>query len=279
MNKKISSILTFCQGFIIGLGVIFPISASVLAISMGIYKKLIDIINHFSRYLKKEPGFIMAFILGIGASIIVSSLCLNSLMGRFPIATLLFFIGLVLGGLPSVANKVKKKVSFINIIFMLLGIAFISFISLLAGRQNVILSTQPNNLLRLLLAGIIGSGSMIIPGVSGSVMLIILGYYEPLLETISNFLHGIDLFTNMLIIFVFAIGMLLGLLIFAKVINYLLEKYETNSYFVIIGFIIASSLNVVVSLFNYPFKILEFLMGLVFLGIGFMISFKYLKEK
>ena len=88
--------MLFIKGFIIGLGIIFPVSASVLAISMGIYKDILDYINDLWHSLKTNFRFILWLGLGIVASCIVSCLLLDYTLNKFPIATLLFFICLLL---------------------------------------------------------------------------------------------------------------------------------------------------------------------------------------
>lgn len=279
MIKKDNNFITFIKGFIIGLGIIFPISASVLAISMGIYKKLLKVINHLPKYLKNEPGFVISFILGIIISVIVSTLSLDILFKNIPIATLLFFTGLVLGGIPSIYQKIGHNKFKHNYLWTLLAFLIIFGLSLLKGSESVIITLDIKCLIILFIVGIIGSGSMLIPGVSGSIVLIMLGYYEPILDIIGKFFRLQDLMNNFIIIMVFGVGMLLGLVIFAKMINYFLEKYETKSYCVIIGFILASCLNIIISMFNYSFNIMEVLIGLILLILGFLISFKYLKEE
>lgn len=278
MNKKENNIITFIKGFIIGLGIIFPISASVLAISLGIYKKLLKVINNFSRYLKKEPGFIMFFSLGVILSIIISSLSLDYLLSHFPIITLLFFIGLVSGGVPSLYKKTKNNINFNNILLSIIGIIIIVIISIINSNSVAYIDLSIISLLKLFLIGLFGAGAMIIPGVSGSVILIIFGYYEPILNIITAFFKGINIFNNFVILLVFSIGMILGIILFSKIINYFLDKYEIKSYFLIIGFVIASLFRVLLMILDYKFNIVHLIIGIIFYIIGLLVPLKYLKE-
>lgn len=278
MNKKENNIITFIKGFIIGLGIIFPISASVLAISLGIYKKLLKVINNFSRYLKKEPGFIMFFSLGVILSIIISSLSLDYLLSHFPIITLLFFIGLVSGGVPSLYKKIKNNINFNNILLSIIGIIIIVIISIINSNSVAYIDLSIISLLKLFLIGLFGAGAMIIPGVSGSVILIIFGYYEPILNIITVFFKGINIFNNFVILLVFSIGMILGIILFSKIINYFLDKYEIKSYFLIIGFVIASLFRVLLMILDYKFNIVHLIIGIIFYIIGLLVPLKYLKE-
>lgn len=278
MNKKENNIITFIKGFIIGLGIIFPISASVLAISLGIYKKLLKVINNFSRYLKKEPGFIMFFSLGVILSIIISSLSLDYLLSHFPIITLLFFIGLVSGGVPSLYKKIKNNINFNNILLSIIGIIIIVIISIINSNSVAYIDLSIISLCKLFLIGLFGAGAMIIPGVSGSVILIIFGYYEPILNIITVFFKGINIFNNFVILLVFSIGMILGIILFSKIINYFLDKYEIKSYFLIIGFVIASLFRVLLMILDYKFNIVHLIIGIIFYIIGLLVPLKYLKE-
>lgn len=277
--KKDGFLITFIKGFVIGLGIIFPISASVLAIVMGMYKRILNVINNFFKSVKKEFSFILALALGVVVSCIVSCLLLDFTLEKYPIATLLFFIGLIIGGIPMLFEKTEKDFKFNNIIFTILGIVILIGISLFSGMTDAVITTSVKGLITLFIVGLVGAGSMIIPGVSGSVMLVILGYYEPLLKVISDLVKFQNLGTNILIVAIFGIGMLVGVVIFSKLMAYFLDHFEKKTYFAIIGFVSASVVNVIISLFGYTFNLLEFIIGIVLFIVGFLISFKYLKEE
>ncbi|MBE6148955.1 MAG: DUF368 domain-containing protein [Firmicutes bacterium] len=279
MKKKDTWLVTFIKGFIIGLGIIFPVSSSVLAIVMGIYKKILNVVNNIFKCFKKEWKFIVSLALGVVSSCIVSCLVLNFTLKKFPIATLLFFVGLIIGGIPMLVIKTKKDYRFSNIVFTLLGIVILIGISLASGGRYATITTNALGLLALFAVGVVGAGSMIVPGVSGSVMLVILGYYEPLLEVISSLVKFQNIATNILIVGVFGIGMLIGVVLFSKIMEYFLDNFEKKTYFAIIGFVCASVINVIISLFGYTFNIIEFIIGIVLFAVGFVISFKYLKEE
>ncbi|MBE6155223.1 MAG: DUF368 domain-containing protein [Firmicutes bacterium] len=277
--KKDGFLITFLRGFIIGLGIIFPISASVLAIVMGIYKKILNVVNNIFKCFKKEWKFILALGLGVVISCLVSCLLLNFTLKKFPIATLLFFVGLIIGGMPMLFKKTNRDFRVSNILFTLVGIGILTGLSFISSGNDAVIKTSAIGLLTLFGVGVVGAGSMIVPGVSGSVMLVILGYYEPLLEVISSLVKFEDLITNILIVGVFGAGMIVGVLLFSKIMEYFLDRFETKTYFAIIGFVSASIINVGLSLFGYSFNLIEFLVGLLLFVGGFVISFKYLKEE
>lgn len=277
-NKKDSNFITFIKGFIIGLGIIFPISASGLAIAMGMYEKLLKIINNLKKELKKEWKFLLSFGLGVVLSAITSCLLIKVTYEKFPIATLLFFEGLVIGGIPVIFKKTNAEFKLKNIIWTVIGIILLISITLFDTGSNVVLSTSAIDLLKVFGAGALAAGTMIIPGVSGSMILLIIGYYNPMLDIISNIVHFNDLGTNLLIAGVFGIGMIIGIFIVSKIMDYFLRKHERKTYFAIVGFIIASICVIAIKVINSPFNVYEYLVGAILLLIGFLISFKFLKE-
>lgn len=277
--KKENNLVTFLKGFIIGLGVIFPVSASVLAIVMGLYERILGIVNNFKESLKKDLKFIIYLFLGVVVSCIVSCIALKYTLDMFPIATLLFFIGLIIGGLPVIFKKTKKEFKVSNIVLSICGIAFLILISFISGNGNANLSFTVASLFRLFVVGFIGAGSMMVPGVSGSVMLIILGYYEPMLNVITELVHLVNIGPNIIFAIVFSIGMLIGVIFMSKLMGFFLKNYEVKSYFLIIGFVLASIINVIISLFGYSFNLIELIVGIALFIVGFIISFRYLKEE
>lgn len=277
-KKEDSALITFLKGFVIGFGIIFPISSSVLAMTMGIYERIIKIINNFFSSFKENKKFIIFFALGVVASAICCCLLLNITLNKFPVATLLFFVGLILGGVKMIVQKTEKKYSIANILCTVVGALILIGISLLGSKEGVSVSTDLTGYLKLFGVGIIAAGTMIIPGVSGSAILVILGYYTPLLNIISETVHFNNLNPNIFIIIVFGIGMLIGIIAVSKLMEYLLEKHKIKTYFAIVGFVFASIVNIIILIFGYKIKVAEFIVGMVLLLIGYVLSAKYLKE-
>ena len=245
---------------------------------MGIYERIIKIINNFFSSFKENKKFIIFFALGVVASAICCCLLLNITLNKFPVATLLFFVGLILGGVKMIVQKTEKKYSVANILCTVIGTLILIGISLLGSKEGVSISTDLAGYLKLFGVGIIAAGTMIIPGVSGSAILVILGYYTPLLNIISETVHFNNLNPNIFIIIVFGIGMLIGIIAVSKLMEYLLEKHKIKTYFAIVGFVFASIVNIIILIFGYKIKVAEFIVGMVLLLIGYVLSAKYLKE-
>lgn len=262
------------KGFLIGVSNIIPgVSGGTLAITLGIYEKLINTISHFFKNIKENLKFIIPIGIGMVLSILLLSKVINFCLDKYTLATILFFIGLILGGVPLLNKKIKghyKNIS--NIIIFLLTFSFIIILSILRGEGRV--SFDELNILgyiKIFLVGIVAAATMIIPGVSGSFVLMLLGYYKPIIDTISNLTSNLG--NNILILLPFGLGILIGIVVIAKILEYLFQKFEIKTYFGVLGFVMASIITIFIGS-NITFSLLQLLIGIVLLIIGFIIAYK-----
>ena len=189
------------------------------------------------------------------------------------------FLGLILGGIPALFKELKKGTDIANIkkrkisiyIFMLIGFAMMFALYLLkvngiglrkVGYEELSLTMA----LPLFLVGAIAAASMVIPGISGSMVVLILGYYELMTVSISKL--------NMIFIIPFAIGILVGIMAILKLIKYLLDKHYTRTYSCIVGFVVGSLLMVFPGL---PVGVMGYVITVICIAIGIMLS--YMVEK
>lgn len=177
------------QGIVIGIANIIPgVSGGTMMVAMGIYDKLIESITHLFSNFKKSFQFLLPIFIGIGIAIIALSKLFEFLLSNYPIPTNLGFCGLILGSLPFITQKVAHKGFGIDKL-----IPFLVFFALVVGMsiageasgREVVLSLAPLQILLLFLVGVIAAATMVVPGVSGSMILMSLGYYEPILKTIN----------------------------------------------------------------------------------------------
>ena len=120
----------------------------------------------------------------------------------------------------------------------------------------------------------VSASSMIIPGISGSFMLMLLGYYKPIIDTVSNLTKFNNLWDNLKILIPFGFGLVFGIVLVAKLIEYLLKKYEVKTYFGVIGFVLASIIAIIVPLFKVSFNVVELIVGIILLVLGSLATFK-----
>lgn len=281
------TIVLMIKGFIMGIANIIPgVSGGTLALTLGIYENFIQAISHFFSKIKENIKFLLPIVIGIGLSILSMSRVIDASYEHFPIPTTMFFMGLVIGGLPLLLKKVKGKKELKQPSSYIIAAITFSIVLLLSLSEQLFDISLKANLMNmnfggyitLFLVGVIAAATMIIPGVSGSLVLMLLGYYYPILKVIKNITAFKDLGSNILIAGVFGIGVLVGIVGVAKLIEFLLGKFETKTYFGVIGFIIASILAIPIatmnSVNNLVFSIPQILIGCVILALGVLIGYK-----
>ncbi len=277
-------IKSILKGMVIGIANIIPgVSGGTMMVSMGIYDKLIHCITHLFSEFKKSVVFLFPIAIGMAVAIIGSSFGIEYLFENFPIQTSLLFVGLILGGLPAIWKNVKGKHVEIGHI-----IAFLAFFVLVAGMalmgdsegRAADLSFNLLNVFKLLGVGVIASATMVIPGVSGSMVLLLMGYYNPIINTINDFIRALVAFDveGMLqgcgILIPFGIGVVVGIFAIAKLIEIIFSKCPLYAYWAIIGLIVASPI-AIIAMSTYPaITVLSVVTGILALAVGFVVAMK-----
>ena len=264
------------KGFFIGIANIIPgVSGGTLAITLGIYEELISAISHFFSKLKDNIKFLTPVVIGALLSIILGSKVISYSLENYPLPTIMFFTGLILGGLPMLYKKVKNDIKIPYIAIFILTFAFVISLTLLKTGGEVTLSNLVVlDYIKLFLVGMIAAATMIIPGISGSFMLMVMGYYEPIINTINSLTTFDNIVRDMLILIPFGIGVLIGIVLIAKIIEFLFKKFEVPTYFGIIGFVLASLIGVFTGTEGLTFTIIPFIIGVILFLVGFVVAYK-----
>lgn len=272
------------KGMIIGLANIIPgVSGGTMAVSMGIYDKLIHCISHFFTDMKKNIIFLIPVVLGMGIAIIACSFGIDYLFETFPLQTNLLFTGLILGSLPAVYEKVRRKT--IKIGYILSAIIFFAIVvemALLNGASSrtIVLNTSFSQVILLFVVGVIASGTMVIPGVSGSMMLLLLGYYNPILDAIQEFTVAFvhfdsqKLIGTLFILVPFGIGVIVGIIVIAKLIEIVFQKFPMYAYWSIIGLLLASPIAIILVGSLPEITVVRILTGIIAFILGWTTSRK-----
>ncbi len=280
------NLVLIIKGFIMGIANIIPgVSGGTLALILGIYEKFIGAISHFFRDMKENIKFLIPIAIGMVLAVVTLSRVIDYSYHHFPIPTTLFFVGLVLGGIPLLASKVKgkkevKDVSSYIIFLLTFTLVILMATSELIFGEGLKVSLQNMNAMGyflLFVVGIVAALTMVIPGVSGSLVLMLLGYYYPVIGVIKEFTKFKNFGSNIIILGVFGVGVLIGIVLISKLIEFLFQKYETKTYFGVLGFIMASLFAIPLSTFlneTIVFSILQLFVGVVFLALGTTISYK-----
>lgn len=230
-------LLNCAKGILIGSGAIIPgISSGVLCIIFGIYEKLLDSIIHFFSNVKKNIKFLLPIVIGVAIGVLIFSNFLNYFLINFPIQTKSIFIGLILGSVPSLIKESKKKTDFKPIFLLYTLFAFL-FGILLVILENYIPNTKPGssfNFSYLMISGFIMSVGIIVPGVSSTIILMLMGVYNVYLSSISTLYFPV--------LIPMGLGLIVGCFIFMKITDFLLNNFYEKTFYSIIGFSLGSIL-------------------------------------
>ena len=227
-------LLNCIKGIFIGSGAILPgISSGVICIVFGLYEKLLDSLLNFFKDIKNNFKFLFPIILGIGIGVLIFSNFLNYFLTTYPLQTKSIFIGLILGSIPSLLKEANTDTYLKKIDFLFLLLSFLIGIFLVVLEKYI-----PNNFsnsfnfLYLFISGFLMSIGVVIPGISNTIILMLLGVYNIYLSSLSNI--------YLPILIPMGLGLLLGCLVFMKLTNFLLKNFHTKTFFSIIGFSLGS---------------------------------------
>lgn len=278
-------IFNILKGIVIGVSNIIPgVSGGTMMVSMGIYDKLIFLLTHFIKKMKEAIAMLIPLGIGMVLAIaIFSKLFSHILFPKFPVQTNMFFIGLILGGLPLIYGKVKgNKIKIPSVI------AFIAFFVLVVGLAVIgegsgataDTSFSVINVIKLFGVGVVAAATMVIPGVSGSMMMMVLGYYNTIIDTISALTDALKAFDiaaildTFTILVPFGIGAVIGVVVIAKLVEYVLKNFPLITYWAIIGLIVASPVAIVVMMDVAAIGVVEIISGIVLFALGAVIAYK-----
>lgn len=279
MKKFFKNFLVVIQGAVFGIANVIPgVSGSTMAVIMGIYEKIIEILSNVIKGIKKNWLFIILFFAGIILGILGGATVITIALEKMPIPVILLFCGFVIGGLPSQTAEVKKGlknpvcyVTFISTLALAIGLSYLPI-----GSSVDLAVLNVCTVLFLFLIGFVCSAAMIIPGISGSLVLMSIGYYQPIMNAVSSLVTFSDFWHDILILLPFGIGCIAGILLLSKLLKLLLEKFRLPSLAAILGFLVASPFLVVKEgLFdaNVTFDTIQIVIGVVLLILGALFTF------
>lgn len=242
-------ILNLIAGVVFGLANVIPgVSGGTMAVVFGVYEKLIGLIANLKENLKKEIPFICVFGVGAGVGILGFGNVMDWVLANFPVLANAFFIGVILGSIPMLVKltfKGEKKYwtyNWKNIIPCLITFAVMIPMALAGDGEEAKAAAEAAaaggnvviDMIKSLLGGVVAASCMIIPGISGSFVMLLMGMYGTIISAVANL--------NLLVLAPFGIGAVLGLLFCAKLIKWLLAKFAMPTYSAILGFVFGSIL-------------------------------------
>ncbi len=256
----------FAVGIVIGMANIMPgVSGGTLAVVFGIYDKFVNSITLNVKKLWANKGFLIPVVSGMAIGILVFSKIIAWLFNNFPYQTNFFFTGIIIGSIPMLYGyatrgtdkNAKPSFSLSTILCFILGLAGMIAFSILtkdseAIKESISKSALPALtfplILKLFIAGVVGAVVMIIPGISGSFFMLIMGVYVIIISAISIMISSL----NEMSVFMKAVvtllpngaGLVVGILLGARLVSMLLARFPKQTYGVILGLIIGSAINI-----------------------------------
>ena len=252
MKGFLKNIIVAVKGACMGAADVIPgVSGGTIAFIMGIYDDFVGSLasingeavrllfkGQFKAFWKHINGsFLLSLVIGIGISVVSLAGLMQMLLSDFPIQTWAFFFGLIVASSIFIIRGIsgwRLREGLLLVLGIILGVV----ICTLSPTQT------PDGLWFIFLSGAIAICAMVLPGISGSFILLILGKYQYIMGVISDLVSGVDFGRNLLILCVFAIGAVIGILSFSKFLHWLLARWNKETLIVLAGFIIGSLVKV-----------------------------------
>jgi len=272
------------QGIAVGVANIIPgVSGGTMMVAMGLYDKLIHAITHLKSEFKKSLKLLVPIFIGVGLAVVLLSRLFEFLLGNYPIPTNFAFCGLIAGSLPFIFKKVEgqkitigKAIPFFVFFILVIGMAAMGE----GNGATADVSFSVLNVIKLFGVGIIAAATMVVPGVSGSMMLMVLGYYDVILVTVNDCIDALlafdmaEIFRVVGILAPFGIGVVVGIFLIAKLIEFIFAKAEAHAYFGIIGLIMASPIAILIKTDWSAFSVPMLLVSVVTFVAGWFVAGK-----
>ena len=243
MHSKKEYPLNILKGIVIGIANSIPgVSGGTMMVVMKVFDRLMDIIGDISfKKIKDNFFFLLTLALGMGIGIIASATLLDYCFEHFYVQTQFFFMGVIAGSLPMVYREATANGRFkpVHILPFLCGLALIIVVTVLSFGSHsgsIITSLDPGSFFYLMLVSVAAAAAMIMPGLSGSLVMLILGGYQTVIEAVSLD----NILTRFPVLIPVAIGIVIGILGCAKLIKIALEKTRLGTYALILGLIVGS---------------------------------------
>ena len=291
MNHKISR--SIILGFFIGIAIVVPgVSGSTISVLFNLYDKILYSISNLFKKFKESILFLFPIMIGVIIGFILGLITLKQLINILPFSITSLFAGLMIGSFPLISKEIKnEKINIKRIILLVLGLIIPLIISILSTNYLTIKPIENlkiHNYLIFIFIGYLVALTQIIPGLSATALLMSLGYFKPILESIS-----IEYIINnpkiILLYISIIVGFIIGMLTLSKLITFILTKRKKETYFLIVGLSISS----VISLFYNPdiynvyiswingniIMIYDISIGIILFILGIILSKKLIKNK
>lgn len=267
------------KGFIIGIGKIMPgVSGAMLAITLNEYDKIIESIANIKTNTYEKIKYLSTIGTGIIIAIIITSKIIVKCLEKHYLATILLFEGIIIGGIPQIIKqiKLKKKDIFISIIIMIIVLIMLN---LNMKQSKYIIKYNCFEFIKIIGIGIIDAISSIVPGISGTAILMYLGYYDIILSMFATITSTSLLLKNIFIALPFSIGFIIGTMVISKLINYLIKMNPNIVNIIVTIFMINTLIPLTIKALSTPTPLKEIIIGIILWITSTIISIKISNKK
>ncbi len=249
------------------------VSGGTIAVVLGIYDRLIGGISRFFTDVKGNLKFLLLIGAGAGLGIVLLGTLITFCIERFPMATNFFFTGLILGSVPMLYEKAKAlgKAKAPHYVCFLVFIALMAVLAFVgeSGEVSAPFELTFSSAIFLLISAFVAAVGMLLPGVSGSMLLLMFGAYYPIMNAVSE--------REILTLLPVGAGVGLGLLLGSMIIDFFLTRLPLITYYAILGMVIGSLIAVVKNAFVTEPSVLAIAASIIALLIGIGISLAFEK--
>ena len=278
------TIFDILRGVVIGLANIIPgVSGGTMMVSMGIYDTIIGCINSLFKDFKRCIKTLWPYALGMVLGILGLAKLITFLLETYPLPTNMAFIGLILGGLPMILKKMKgEKKGVAGVIAFVLAFALVVGLKIVGGGNgaDASITLSIGQMIILFFMGVIAAATMVIPGVSGSMMLMLLGYYNPVVGSVSGLVDALlsgnigAMLSCCGVLIPFGVGVVVGIFAVAKLIEILLRRFPGPTYCAIMGLVTASPVAILLGLSDVGVTAVTVIVSIVALALGCVAAYK-----
>ncbi|MCL2592019.1 MAG: DUF368 domain-containing protein [Defluviitaleaceae bacterium] len=231
------AIMNIIKGALIGIALVIPgLSASIFAVAVGLYEKILDAVNNLRSDKKGSFKFLLPIVIGVMVGVLVSTELILWVIERFPLQSYILFTGLVLGSVPMIIKKIKfKPLYLIFTVVAFFGMIYMIRASGVDDESYVYLEriSSIRDVGTMFFSGLFAASLMATPGVSGSVMLMIINQYETVYNAVSNAMRfSLD---SIILLIPFTLGAILGVIAIARVLAWLLKRFADAVYYSVLG--------------------------------------------
>ncbi len=265
---------TFLNGVVAGIASILPgVSGGLILVLCGTYERLIEDISKLREKLKPEFLYLISIAIGLVVGMVACTILLDKILDEFAAPLMALFFGLIVAQIPEVwkltGHEKGTKLPLSSVVCMAIGLGLIIALMVINGTGNEV-DTEDHSFGNMILFGLCGvvlAISKVMPGISGSSLLIALGLFDVTIHSVAH----LDVY----FIAPLCVGLLIGLFGFAKVMDFCLKRYRTQTYMLIMGLTIGSLLVIIQELINESLDVWEWAICAVMVVLGVAASYAF----